>query len=227
MTVQENLSDINLKIESACRRSGRKPEDVSIVAVTKYVSIERAEEALEAGIHHLGENRLEGAMEKFDAIGSRAVWHFIGSLQSRKVKDMLHAYDYIHSLDRLSLAKEIQKRAEEGRTVSCFVQVNVSGEESKSGLDPEKTRSFIEELEQYPAVKVVGLMTMAPYAENPEEVRPFFQKLRELRNEIRSLDLPWAPCTELSMGMSNDLEIAVEEGATFVRLGSSLVGSEE
>ncbi|WP_147802403.1 YggS family pyridoxal phosphate-dependent enzyme [Alkalicoccus halolimnae] len=226
MSVEENLQRIQERINNAANVAGRNPEDIHIVAVTKYVTIERAEEAVKAGIKHLGENRLEGAMEKYEAIGDQVSWHFIGSLQSRKVKDMIHAYDYIHSLDRTSLAKEINKRSEEGQTVKCFVQVNVSGEESKAGLAPAQTLEFIETLKKYPAVEVVGLMTMAPYEEKPEKVRDYFRNLKHLRDEVRLQGFPHAPCKELSMGMSNDFEIAVEEGATFIRVGSSLVGEE-
>lgn len=224
MSVKNNLQKVETRIQKACERSGRSAESIHIVAVTKYVSIERAKEAVEAGIVHLGENRLEGAMEKYEAIGSGAEWHFIGSLQSRKVKEMIHAYSYVHSLDRISLAKEINKRASEGRIMKCFVQVNVSGEESKSGITPDEVMDFVLSMEKYPAVEIVGLMTMAPYAEDPEEVRPYFQRLRELRDMVKEKKLSYAPCTELSMGMSNDFEVAVEEGATFIRVGSILVG---
>ncbi|TVP83455.1 MAG: YggS family pyridoxal phosphate-dependent enzyme [Alkalicoccus sp.] len=224
MSVKNNLQKVETRIQKACERSDRSAESIHIVAVTKYVSIERAKEAVEAGIDHLGENRLEGAMEKYEAIGSGAEWHFIGSLQSRKVKEMIHAYSYVHSLDRISLAKEINKRASEGRIMKCFVQVNVSGEESKSGITPDEVMDFVLSMEKYPAVEIVGLMTMAPYAEDPEEVRPYFQRLRELRDMVKEKKLSYAPCTELSMGMSNDFEVAVEEGATFIRVGSILVG---
>ncbi|SDN25205.1 YggS family pyridoxal phosphate-dependent enzyme [Alkalicoccus daliensis] len=226
MVVQENLREIQQKIAAACKKADRSPEEVNIVAVTKYVSVDRAKEAVEAGISHLAENRLEGAMEKYEEIGGKAHWHFIGNLQSRKVKGMIHAYEYIHSLDRGSLAKELNKRVESGRTVKCFVQVNVSGEESKSGIAPAEVLSFIRSLDKYPAVKLIGLMTMAPHVENPEEVRPVFSHLRELRDQVMAENLDHAPCTELSMGMSNDFEIAVQEGATFIRLGTSLVGTE-
>ncbi|PTL39705.1 YggS family pyridoxal phosphate-dependent enzyme [Alkalicoccus saliphilus] len=224
MSVKDNLQKLESRIGKACERTGRSADDVHIVAVTKYVSIERAKEAVQAGIGHLGENRLEGAMEKYEAIGSGAEWHFIGSLQSRKVKEMIHAYSYVHSLDRTSLAKEINKRASEGQKMKCFVQVNVSGEESKSGIKPDEVMDFVLSMEKYPAVEIIGLMTMAPYAENPEEVRHYFKHLRELRDKVKDKKLPYAPCTELSMGMSNDFEVAVEEGATYIRIGSILVG---
>ncbi|WP_041581844.1 YggS family pyridoxal phosphate-dependent enzyme [Salisediminibacterium selenitireducens] len=225
MTVSKQLADVKAKIKKACERSGRQEQDVHIIAVTKYVTTERAIEAVDAGVRHVGENRVEDYREKYDEIGTRAEWHFIGSLQSKKVKKMINEFDYLHSLDRLSLAKELDKRAE-GKKVKCFVQVNVSGESSKAGISPSEVLPFIKELEQYQALEVSGLMTMAPLTENESELRHVFSELRKLRDLIQAESLPHAPCKELSMGMSNDYEIAVEEGATFVRIGSALVGSE-
>ncbi|WP_270181799.1 YggS family pyridoxal phosphate-dependent enzyme [Alkalihalobacillus sp. CinArs1] len=222
MEVKTKLEEIISNIEAASHRSNRNSEDVNVIAVTKYVSVERAKEAVEAGITHLGENRQEGLVEKVAAFEHQPVWHFIGTLQSRKVKDVIDHVDYIHSLDRRSLAKEINKRAT--KKVKCFVQVNVSGEESKHGLAVEQVMPFVESLENYPNIEVVGLMTMAPHIKDPDEIRFVFKKLRELRTSIQERSFDYAPCKELSMGMSNDYEIAVEEGATFVRIGSSLVG---
>ncbi|MCT1904217.1 YggS family pyridoxal phosphate-dependent enzyme [Oceanobacillus sojae] len=224
VAVSENLIEIQADIERAAERAGRNKEDINIIAVTKYVTIERAKEALSAGVANLGENRNEGFLAKFEEIGESATWHFIGTLQSRKVKDIIHHIDYIHSLDRKSLAKEINKRSQ--KTVSCFVQVNVSGEESKHGLAEEAVASFIKELAVFENIRIVGLMTMAPHVDNPEETRPLFKKLRLLRDYIQSLHLDYAPCEYLSMGMSNDFKVAVEEGATHVRIGTKLVGKE-
>ncbi|MGA9287161.1 MAG: YggS family pyridoxal phosphate-dependent enzyme [Anaerobacillus sp.] len=225
MDVRENLETITGNINTAAKRVGRDPKRVNLVAVTKYVSVERTKEALDAGITHFGESRDEGLIKKVDALGSMPSWHFIGTLQSRKVKEVLPYVDYILSLDRRSLAKEIQKRA--NRDVNCFVQVNVAGEESKHGLSPDDTIPFIESLSKFPAIKVVGLMAMAPHVEDTKEIRKVFKTLRELSERVQRLSLHHAPCKELSMGMSNDYEIAVEEGATFVRIGSSLVGHEQ
>ncbi|WP_152656466.1 YggS family pyridoxal phosphate-dependent enzyme [Oceanobacillus sp. CFH 90083] len=222
--VRDNLIGIQADIAQAAERSGRNKEDIHIIAVTKYVTIERAKEAISVGIHHLGENRNEGFLAKFAEIRDSAVWHFIGSLQSRKVKDIIHHVDYIHSLDRKSLAKEINKRSK--KTVPCFVQVNVSGEESKHGLAVEEVESFIKDLAAFENIQIVGLMTMAPHVDNPEETRPLFKKLRLLRDQIQKLNLDYAPCEYLSMGMSNDYEVAVEEGATHIRIGTKLVGKE-
>ncbi|MGE8204162.1 YggS family pyridoxal phosphate-dependent enzyme [Heyndrickxia sp. NPDC080065] len=222
MKVVENLSIIKENIEAACKKSDRNPSDIQIIAVTKYVTAERAEEALEAGVIHLGENRDEGLIEKWNSLNNRAIWHFIGSLQTRKVKNIIDKVTYIHSLDRLSLAEEINKRAD--KPVLCFVQVNVSGEQSKHGINPEDVLNFIHNLKDYKNIKVIGLMTMAPLTEDEEIIRQSFRGLKELQMTVKALQLDYAPCHELSMGMSNDYTIAIEEGATFVRIGTSLVG---
>ena len=167
---------------------------------------------------------MRGLLEKYESIGEKATWHFIGSLQTRKVKNVIDKVDYIHSLDRLSLAKEIDKRAE--HRIKCFVQVNVAEEQSKHGLAVEDVIPFIQSLEAFANIQVVGLMTMAPHTDDEPALRSCFQGLKKLQSRIQELNLPYAPCTELSMGMSNDYAIAIEEGATFIRLGTTLVGNE-
>lgn len=224
MSIQSNYVDLKQRIDQACERVGRSQDEVEVIAVTKYVSVETALEAVEAGIKHLGENRIEGFQEKHQAIGDETNWHFIGTLQSRKVKDVIHNVDYIHSLDRSSLAKEINKRSD--HPIPCFVQVNTSGEESKHGLEPHNVMPFIEQLTKFENIKVVGLMTMAPLTEDQTKIRSCFKQLRTLRDEVVERQFEHAPCTYLSMGMSNDFEIAIEEGATHIRVGSSLVGNE-
>ncbi|XXM73447.1 YggS family pyridoxal phosphate-dependent enzyme [Lysinibacillus sphaericus] len=224
MKVAEKLELIKDQIKETCSEIGRNPDEINIVAVTKYVSTERAEEAVQAGLIHLGENRDSGLLEKWESLKGRPRWHFIGTLQSRKVKNIIDKVSYIHSLDRLSLAKEIHKRAD--KPISCFVQVNVSGEDSKHGMEPQEVEEFIRNLKDYPNIKVAGLMTMAPHTDDEHFLRKCFRSLKELQENIHSLDLPYAPCTELSMGMSNDYKIAIEEGATFIRIGSALVGND-
>lgn len=225
MDVKSNLRHIQDRIDEACKRAGRSPGEVSIIAVTKYVSPERAREALDAGIKHLGENRDSGSLHKHEMLKDDGpVWHFIGTPQTRKVKAVIDHVSYIHSLDRLSLADEIQKRA--GKPVDCFVQVNTSLEPSKHGMAKGEVLPFVKKLSAYENIRIVGLMTMAPYTDDEAEIRNCFRQLREPRDEVRKLDQWNAPCAELSMGMSNDFTIAVEEGATFVRIGSSLVGNE-
>lgn len=198
---------------------------ISIIAVTKQVGVERTQEAVDAGIHHLGENRPEGLVLKYESIADAEVsWHYIGNLQTRKVKDVVGSIDYLHSLDRMSLAKEIQKRAE--KTLKCFVQVNVSNEESKSGVLPEETLEFVRSLSAFDKIQVVGLMTMAPNTNDSPLIRNVFKELKSLQLQVAAEKMEHAPCTECSMGMSNDYIIAAQEGATFVRIGTALVGSE-
>ena len=223
MNVRENFETITREIAETCKQVGRNPEEVKLIAVTKYVTDTRVEEAIEAGIADFAENRPQNYVERKSKYSDKT-WHLIGSLQTRKVRDVINEVDYFHALDRDSLAKEIEKRAE--KEIKCFVQVNVSGEESKHGLTSEEAIDFIKALEQYSKIKVVGLMTMAPFVEDEEILRNCFRKLRQLRGEVKGLNLPYAPCEFLSMGMSNDYKIAIEEGATHIRVGTALVGCE-
>lgn len=220
--IVDNLEQIQSNIEKAKQKKDAK-QTVNIIAVTKEVSVERTKEALDSGLIHLGENRPEGLQVKLESIDEKqAQWHFIGSLQTRKVKQVINQIHYLHSLDRISLAQEIEKRAQ--HKVKCFVQANVSGEESKHGLAKEEVIPFIKQLAEFHKIEVVGLMTMAPNTDDEHVIRQVFRELKNLQQEVVNLQLQYAPCTELSMGMSNDYEIAVEEGATFVRIGTALVG---
>ncbi|TCN25696.1 YggS family pyridoxal phosphate-dependent enzyme [Mesobacillus foraminis] len=222
MSVKVNLDRVMDSIAAACKAADRNPEEVKIIAVTKYVSIDRAAEAVEAGIIDLGENRDEGLVEKWGHLGDKAVWHYIGTLQTRKVKNVIDKISYLHSLDRLSLAKEVDKRA--ASPVNCLIQVNVSGEESKHGLEPDSVLDFVRQLREFQNIRVAGLMTMAPHTDDEKVLRNCFRKLKTLQQEVQELKLDYAPCSELSMGMSNDYHVAVEEGATMVRIGTALVG---
>lgn len=223
MNVRENFETITREIAETCEKVGRNVEEVNLVAVTKYVTDVRVEEAIVAGITDFAENRPQNYVERKGKYPNKT-WHLIGSLQTRKVRDVINEVDYFHALDRDSLAIEIQKRAD--KEIKCFVQVNVSGEESKHGLTSEEAIDFIKSLEQYSKIKVVGLMTMAPFVEDEEILRNCFRKLRQLRDEVKGLNLLYAPCEFLSMGMSNDYKIAIEEGATHIRVGTALVGCE-
>lgn len=224
LNVQQNLEQIEKQLKTYSEK-GNISTLPNVIAVTKYVTIDRANDAYNAGIRHFGENRLEGFQLKKEALPDDIVMHFIGSLQTRKVKEVINEIDYFHALDRLKLAKEINKRAE--HKIKCFVQVNVSGEESKQGVALEDVNTFIETLEQYENLEVVGLMTMAPLTDDESYIKSLFQSLKNKRDEIKALNLNYAPCTELSMGMSNDFHLAAEEGASFVRIGTKLVGKEE
>ncbi|ARU62322.1 YggS family pyridoxal phosphate enzyme [Tumebacillus avium] len=223
---QKRLAELKERIAQACARAGRDPEDVTIVGVTKYVGVDETRSLIEAGLKDLGENRISVAAPKLEAIPAETGvrWHFIGHLQTNKVKEVLGNFSMIHSLDRLSLAKEINKRAvAAGLTVPCLVQVNVSGEESKGGFTPQDVAGFLAAAGEMPGLAIRGLMTMAPVSDDPEAVRPVFRGLRELRDEMIGRGLFPADANELSMGMSGDFEVAVEEGATLVRIGSVLV----
>ncbi|WP_342552045.1 YggS family pyridoxal phosphate-dependent enzyme [Paenibacillus sp. FSL R7-0652] len=228
MSLEERKQQVNQKIKDACKRSNRPFEDVNVIAVTKYVSLQTTGAVLDHGLEHIGENRWQDAQAKWETFGQKGTWHFIGHLQTNKVKDVIGKFAYIHSLDRLSLAKELDKKAASlGIQVNTFMQVNISGEESKYGLQPELAGSFLKDIQSFNNLRVIGLMTMAPHEEDPEMTRPVFRGLRELRDDLNGQALTAEPLRELSMGMSNDFEIAIEEGATWVRLGSILVGKEE
>lgn len=238
MTLLERIETVERRLAEVCQRSGRSREDVQIIAVTKYVGIEQTEDTLRHGLRHLGENRWQDASAKWNAISGtgaegddkssfdgQAIWHFIGSLQTNKVKDVIGKFTYIHSLDRPSLAGAIQNRAEQlGIVVPCFIQVNVSGEDSKHGLAPEGLKEFARTLADMPHIEPVGLMTMAPLDGEAEQSRPVFRGLRQLRDELNAAAVLRRPVNGLSMGMSGDYEVAVEEGATWLRLGTILVG---
>ncbi|QHW30360.1 YggS family pyridoxal phosphate-dependent enzyme [Paenibacillus rhizovicinus] len=238
MTLEQRIEEVERRLADACARSGRNRSDIELIAVTKYVGTLQTQNALRHGLTHLGENRWQDAESKWNAItgsewdssrehapAGQAVWHFIGSLQTNKVKDVIGKFTYIHSLDRLSLAQAIERKAEQlGLIVPCFLQVNVSGEESKHGLAPEALLPFAKELSGFRHIKPVGLMTMAPIDAEGEQSRPVFRGLRELRDELNGKAVLPQPVTGLSMGMSGDFEIAVEEGATWLRLGTVLVG---
>ena len=210
-----------MQIATACTLAKRSPKDITIIGVTKYVDAKVADELRANGITNLGENRADVFLEKHDELGDHVTWHFIGTLQTRKVRDVINKVDYLHSLDRLSLAEEIDKRA--NQKMKCFVQVNIAGEESKHGLAADEVLDFIKQLFNYDKIEVIGLMTMAPETNDELVIRNCFSKLKQLQKEVEGLSLAHAPCTELSMGMTNDYQIAIAEGATFVRLGRCLI----
>lgn len=195
--------------------------NVKIVAATKYVGIDETREVVEAGIKDIGENRAESLLEKYEALSDLDItWHFFGVLQTRKVRSIIDKIDYLHSLDSYSTANEINKRRKE--PLKCFVQVNISEESTKSGLDPSKVVNFIKGLSKYDKIEVVGLMTIAKLTFDDVLLENYFIRMRRLQDQIQALNLPYAPCTELSMGMSNDYLLAVKYGATMVRLGRTI-----
>jgi pyridoxal phosphate enzyme (YggS family) len=223
-----NVEQVKLRIAQAARRAGRNPEDVTLIAVSKMHTVEEIRGALAAGIDHLGENRVQEMREKWSVLGDAATWHLIGSLQTNKVKQATEVAGLIHSLDRESLAEELAAQAGR-RGVPCkvLIQVNVSGEESKHGIEPGELEGFLRRISGWGSVLVQGLMTMAPLHTDPEAARPHFRRLRELEGQMRQLNLPNVDLQHLSMGMSGDFEVAVEEGATLVRVGTAIFGARQ
>jgi len=218
------LNEVKAKIAAACARSGRDPSAVEIIAVTKTHDAEVVQEAWNAGLSIVGENKVQETAWKKPASVTGPQWHLIGHLQSNKVRPALELFDFIHSVDSAKLADRINQVADDiGASPHCLLEVNVSGEKSKSGMKPEEVETTLRHLaEACPRLTVEGLMTMAPFSENPEDARPYFRHLRELRDRLQEtlgVGLP-----RLSMGMSGDYEVAVEEGATWVRLGTVLFG---
>lgn len=226
MSIAKNLDKVRKNIKDVAKRCGRESEDILLLGVTKTVDIDVVEEAIELGITDVGENKPQELTRKYEAIGDRVKWHQIGSLQTNKVKYIIDKVELIHSLDRFALAQEIQKRAEkQDLYINCLVQVNVSKEESKHGIYKEEVESFIRECSSnYDRIKIKGLMTMAPFDASREEVRSVFRDLKDLSVNISEMNIDNVDMKELSMGMSGDYEIAIEEGATIVRIGTSIFG---
>lgn len=223
MDIAENLQRVRKKISAAAAKSKRPPEEVILVAVTKNTTPEAVQAAIANGVTHIGENKVQEILRKYDAIGKQVTWHMIGHLQRNKVKYIIDKVDYIHSLDSVALAREIDKRAAAaGRRMKCLLEVNISGEESKYGLRPYEVEPLLEELENLNNIEIVGLMTMAPFVENPEETRQYFKELRELAKRLSVKSYRNVDLDILSMGMSNDFEVAIEEGASMIRVGGAL-----
>lgn len=220
-----NLQEIKENILIAAKKSGRDEKDIKLIAVTKTVDEDYMNQVIELGIEDIGENKVQEIQRKYDNIKESVKWHMIGHLQTNKVKYIIDQVKLIHSLDRMSLAKEIQKRAKQSNKVmDVLIQVNIAEEESKFGLEKEKTIPFIESILKYENIKVRGLMTMAPYVENTEEVRGVFKELKNLSEEIKKKNYENVDMKYLSMGMTNDYEIAIEEGSTMVRIGTGIFG---
>ncbi len=225
MPIRENVQFARNKIAEACRRRGRKSEEIELVAITKTVDVEQINEAIEAGIRVVGENRVQEAWRKFQEVGEKAHWHMVGHLQTNKVKRVLQFADMIHSVDSVYLAREIQTQAKKlERTIEILIQVNTSGEESKFGLEPEATIGAIEEVSTLPNLKIKGLMTIGAFLPNPEDVRPCFKLLHDLKDRVNERGITSVEIGTLSMGMTNDYEIAIEEGSTMVRVGTAIFG---
>lgn len=219
MNLVENADLVRQQVETA-RNKAIRQDQVNVIAVTKYVDVATTEALVKTGIQHIGENRVDKFLEKYQALKEYDLtWHLIGSLQRRKVKDVINLVDYFHALDSVKLAQEIQKRAE--HPIKCFLQVNISGEESKHGFAPDELDDVLAEIAQLDKIEIVGLMTMAPFEASQEELQDIFSKTHQLQKQLEKKQLKNMPFSELSMGMSRDFEVAIANGATYVRIGTS------
>ncbi|WP_227767070.1 YggS family pyridoxal phosphate-dependent enzyme [Zhaonella formicivorans] len=224
--IAANLAEVKKKIIASAERVGRDPAEIKLIAVTKTVGIPQMLEAIEAGVTAIGENRVQEINRKFPELHKPVEWHLIGHLQTNKVKYIIDKVALIHSLDSLSLAEEISKRARQaGKEMPVLVQVNVAEEESKHGLKLGETEAFIRNVANLDGLRISGLMTMAPLVEDPEEARPVFRRLRLLSEELRAKAIPGIELRYLSMGMTNDFEVAIEEGANLIRIGTAIFGA--
>lgn len=211
------------RIESAAQKAGRDPGEVKLVAVSKTVEVDRIREAIEAGVSILGENYVQEAQKKIEGIDRDISWHFIGHLQSNKAKYAIRLFDMIHSVDSIPLAEELNRRAEkEGRAIDVMIEVNLSGETTKFGAEEEKAFDLARKIVDLKNLSLIGLMTMPPYFDDPELSRPYYVRLRQLKEKMTREGIL---LKELSMGMSNDFEVAIEEGATYVRVGTAIFGA--
>ena len=226
--ISENLNIVEKKIDAACSRSGRAREDVTLIAVSKTKPLEMLREAYDSGCRDFGENKVQELVEKYDQMPGDVRWHMIGHLQRNKVKYIIDKVYMIHSVDSLRLAEEISKEAvKKSVTVSVLVEVNVAGEESKFGTTTEEAAFLVEKIAKLPNILVKGLMTIAPYVENSEENRLYFAKLKQIYVDIIHKNIDNVFMEELSMGMTGDYEVAIEEGATYIRVGTGIFGERQ
>jgi len=222
--IKLNIDSIKQRIAAAAKLAGRDPLSIKLMAVTKTVEPELIGKAIEAGLTMLGENYVQEAKDKIAIFGDRAQWHMIGHLQTNKAKYAVKLFDCVHSVDRLELAQELDKRAGQiNRKLNVLIEVN-SGEQSKSGIEQTQALELVRQVAHLPNLSVRGLMTMAPYSDNPENSHPYFKALRELRDEINRAGIAGISMEELSMGMTDDFEVAIEEGATIIRIGRAIFG---
>jgi pyridoxal phosphate enzyme (YggS family) len=221
-TIHDRVCRVRERIHAAALRAGREASSVTLVAVSKGVTVEAIRHALKAGVTILGENRVQEARDKIAVLPGLAAWHLVGHLQTNKARLAAGLFETIHSLDSLRLAQELDKHGgQAGKTVRCLVEVNLAGEERKSGTTEEGVRPLLEAAAQLPHLRIEGLMAMPPWVPDPEQIRPFFCRLRNLGERLEAEGFRLA---ELSMGMTHDFEVAVEEGATMVRIGTAIFG---
>jgi pyridoxal phosphate enzyme (YggS family) len=225
-SIKENIDNVEKRIQAACDRSGRKREDVLLLAVSKTIDVPRIKEAVDCGLTSLGENKVQEIMDKYEPMGEGIHWHLIGHLQTNKVKYIIDKVELIHSVESMKLAEKISKLAQERNlTANILLEVNVAEEESKFGIKPSECEEMVREISVLPNICIKGLMTVAPFVENPEQNRVYFRQLRQLLVDINSKKIDNVNMDVLSMGMTNDYEIAVEEGATIVRVGTGIFGA--
>lgn len=223
--IRENIEHVRENIRTACEKSGRKAEDVTLIAVSKTKPVSMLQEAYECGCRDFGENKVQELVEKWEQMPKDIRWHMIGHLQRNKVKYIVDKVYMIHSVDSLRLAEEISKEAgKKGVTVSILIEINVAEEETKFGTTCEEACRLVEEIAKLPHLVIKGLMTIAPYVENPEENKQYFEKLRQIYVDINRKNIDNVYMAELSMGMTGDYEVAVTEGATYVRVGTGIFG---
>jgi len=221
----DNLEQVQQKIKEACDRAGRDADEVTLISVSKTKPLSMLREAYEAGARDFGENKVQELMEKIPEMPEDVRWHMIGHLQRNKVKYIVGKVFLIHSVDSLRLAEEISREAvKQDRTVNILLEVNVAGEESKFGVTPEETADLVRSISKLPGIHICGLMTIAPYAENAEDNRQYFKKLKQLSVDIERKNIDNVSMNVLSMGMTGDYSTAVEEGATYVRVGTGIFG---
>lgn len=224
--IKENIDIVKSKIEEACRRSGRNIEDVTLIAVSKTKPVSDIKQAYETGTRDFGENKVQELDEKFPVLPNDINWHLIGHLQRNKVKYIVDKVALIHSVDSVRLAEQIEHEAEKKNLiVNILVQVNVANEDTKFGLQSEDTIDTVTQISSFSHVHIRGLMTIAPFTDNPEDNRKYFKQLKELSDKIEDLHIDNVEMKELSMGMTGDYEVAVEEGATLVRVGTGIFGN--
>lgn len=223
--LKENLASVERKIAEACERAGRSRDEVTLIAVSKTKPVEMLEEVYRAGARNFGENKPQEIRDKFPQLPDDIRWHMIGHLQRNKIKYIIDKVCMIHSVDSVRLAQAIDEAAAKaGIVMPVLVEVNVAGEESKDGIRPEDAEQFVREISVFSHIRVEGLMTIAPFTENPEENRPYFRKLNKLCVDIQQKNIDNVSMCKLSMGMTGDYEIAIEEGATMVRVGTGIFG---
>ena len=223
--IRDNIETVEKNIEEACRRAGRDRKDVTLIAVSKTKPVSDIREAMDCGMRVFGENKVQEIREKTEEITESVSFHMIGHLQANKVKYLPGKVVMIHSVDNVKLAQEIEKQfAKNDMTIDVLIEVNMAGEDSKFGLSPTEAPAFVKEISTLPHLNIRGLMTIAPYTDDPESNRVYFRGLRELESEINSMNIPGVKMDTLSMGMTGDYMVAIEEGATFVRVGTGIFG---